>query len=177
MKKNMLTVVILALSLLNLVLSAVIVFTVLPASKRTDNLVTEVASIIKLEMEAEKEESYDPTTLEIYKITPDSSIMANLKMGADGKVHAAKMDAVTIYINKNSADYATYSEGITNGNYDSRIVEFVTNNLTAYTYDDLQNGGKQTIDSLKAAVLEDIKKYIESTDLVVDISFINPVYS
>ncbi|MDY6324312.1 MAG: flagellar basal body-associated protein FliL, partial [Catonella sp.] len=50
MKKNMLTIVAIALSFINVVLTAVIVFSVVPTMQKTNSLITQVASIIDLEV-------------------------------------------------------------------------------------------------------------------------------
>ena len=51
MKKNILTIVIMASTLLNLILTIVIVFSVVPAMNKTGKLVDKVASVIDLEIE------------------------------------------------------------------------------------------------------------------------------
>ena len=51
MKKNILTIVIMAATLVNLILSAVLVFSVMPAMNKTSNLVDKIASVIDLEIE------------------------------------------------------------------------------------------------------------------------------
>ena len=49
MKKNILTVVVIALCLINLALSAVVVFSIVPMANRTNDLIAQVASVINLE--------------------------------------------------------------------------------------------------------------------------------
>ena len=51
MKKNMLTIVAIALSLMNLILTAVIMLSVVSSAKATNALVSNIASIIDLELE------------------------------------------------------------------------------------------------------------------------------
>ena len=52
MKKNMLAVLILILTIVNITLTAVLMFTVLPNAKQTDNLITRLMQIIDLELES-----------------------------------------------------------------------------------------------------------------------------
>ena len=51
MKKNILTIVIMACTVLNLVLNIIIIFSIVPASNKTNKLVDKVASVIDLELE------------------------------------------------------------------------------------------------------------------------------
>ena len=52
MKKNMLAVLILLVLVVNLTLTAYMIFTVLPNAKRTDELITKIMQIIDLELES-----------------------------------------------------------------------------------------------------------------------------
>ena len=52
MKKNIVSIVILALSVANLVLSALLIFTFMPQAKKTDKLVTEICSVLKIELDS-----------------------------------------------------------------------------------------------------------------------------
>ena len=51
MKKNLISVLILTLVLANLVLTAILVFTVIPQTKKSNALIDEVCSAIDLELE------------------------------------------------------------------------------------------------------------------------------
>ncbi len=51
MRKNLISVIILAICIVNLVLNALLVFVFVPATKKTDKLVTEIAAILNLELE------------------------------------------------------------------------------------------------------------------------------
>ncbi len=50
MKKNLITVVILALVLVNLILTAILTITILPQTKKANELITQVCSAINLEL-------------------------------------------------------------------------------------------------------------------------------
>ena len=102
MKKNMLTVVILALCLINLILTGTMVFVVVPASQKTDKLITQVASVIELELKGDGQ-MYDMTGAEPYKIEEKKQM--NLAPGQDGKDHYAILDYVTVYVNPDSEKY------------------------------------------------------------------------
>ena len=48
MKKNIFTIIIMALAVVNVVLTAVIVFTVVPSMNRTNNLIKQITQVIDL---------------------------------------------------------------------------------------------------------------------------------
>jgi flagellar FliL protein len=52
MRKNILTIIILAMCLINIVLSAILIFVMVPAANKTFTLVNKVAQIIDLELES-----------------------------------------------------------------------------------------------------------------------------
>ena len=63
MKKNILTVVIMASCVINLVLTIVMVFSIVPAMNKTNKLVDKVASVIDLEIDKEEEADYSVENL------------------------------------------------------------------------------------------------------------------
>lgn len=54
MKKNLITVIVLALVLVNLVLTAILTITILPETKKANELITQVCSAINLEKRKNK---------------------------------------------------------------------------------------------------------------------------
>lgn len=54
MKKNLITVIILALVLANLILTAILVFTIIPQTKKSNQLIDQVCSAINLKSEAKR---------------------------------------------------------------------------------------------------------------------------
>ena len=54
MKKNLMTVIILALVLVNLVLTAILAFTIIPQTRKSNQLIDKIASAIDLELEDAK---------------------------------------------------------------------------------------------------------------------------
>ena len=58
MKKNILTIVIMASTVLNLVLTIIMVFSIVPAMNKSNKLVDKVASVIDLELEKEEDQAY-----------------------------------------------------------------------------------------------------------------------
>jgi len=157
MKKNMLTIVVIALTAINVILSAVLVFAVVPASNKTNELISQVASIINLELDSTEgiEEKVEPDKVENYKIGSDFTY--NLMRGADGKSHYAAIDSISLSINKASKDYDKLNKTIeANENF---ITDIVSEVISSYTYDEAISSKQE----IKAEVLEKVQAHFNSS--------------
>lgn len=86
MKKNLMTVIILALVLVNLVLTAILAFTIIPQTRKSNQLIDKIASAIDLELEdgSSKDTAAVPVEdIEVYDI--EASFTVNLSPSGDGK--------------------------------------------------------------------------------------------
>lgn len=169
MKKNMLTVIILALCLVNTILSALIVFVVVPTSQRTDKLITQVASVINLELEGEGASKVDIASIESYKVEEKKTM--NLKMSENGKEHYAVMDYVSLSINMNSEDYARLQPLLATQN--SAIMDIVDSVMSRYTYEEAIDNREQ----MKEEILEELKRHFGSLDFVIGVTLGNLLFS
>lgn len=165
MKKNILTIVILALCLINLVLTALLIFTIVPTAKRTDALISQVASVIELELTGYSEGAYKVEDLETHKI--EEKLTKNLKIGSDGENHFAVVDYVTLSINKKSEDYKEKSVIITD--QDAKIMDIVGTTISQYTIETAISEQAK----MKEDILKQLRKYFGSSDFIVDIYFGN----
>ncbi len=169
MKKNMLTVIILALCLVNTILNALVVFVVVPTSKRTDKLISQVASVINLELEGDKASQVDIANIESYKIEEAKTM--NLKTSEDGKEHYAVMDYVSLSINTSSEDYERLQPLLETQN--SAVMDIVDSVLSNYTYEEVINNREQ----MKEELLNELKKHFGSVDFIIGISLGNLLFS
>jgi len=172
MKRNILTIVVIALCLINLALSAVIVFSIVPMANRTNDLITQVASVINLELEDPNADSIannvalsDLETLEPIG-EEGNNITANLKKGEDGKAHYAIFTSVTIMINKKAEDYADLKTNITNNH--KKVIEIVRSVLTSHTSSEMEN---DTDGKVQDEVIDKLNEYFGTRgiyDLTID---------
>lgn len=167
MKKNMLTIIVIALSAINLILSAVLVFAVVPASNKTTKLVNQVASIINLELDAASEgvsDTVKPGDVEAHKI--DQKLTFNLRRSQNGSDHFCAIDSITLSVNKASKDYDKLSGTIeANENF---ITDTVNDVVASYTYDDAIS----SIGEMKKEILERIQTHFNS-DFIFSVSLNN----
>ena len=108
MKKSLLQIITLALAVVNLVLTALLIFTCMPAINKTSNLVNKICEIVDLDIQgsSDEPETVDITKLEEVAVTfnGDSTTSLNLKTGDDGKAHVIVV-GMSIILNKDHADY------------------------------------------------------------------------
>lgn len=169
MKKNILTIVIMAATLINVILSAVLVFSVMPAMNKTSNLVDKVASVIDLEIEDAnaEEQEYTIDDLVAYTKTYNEKVNINLKKGAgDDTNHYAQLSGFTLSFNTKAEDYSEISESI-QGN-DVYVDDIVKETISSYS--------ASSIDLVKVRA-EIVKKIQEkyNTKAVVEISLKDPL--
>lgn len=132
MKKNLMSVIILALLVVNLALTGIIMFFSVSANRKTIALVDDIASILNLELEsANEDEAEGPATVspadsEVYDIADTMTVA--LKNSGDGKDHYA-MCAVSFSINNKHDDYATYQPMLAakESKIKSEIIEVIGN--------------------------------------------------
>lgn len=129
MKRNMLAIVILAVTLINLTLSAVIIFTVIPKAKRTDALIEKIVAAVELETESGIGKNYGEVALEDQDEYTFSDKMINLKSNSD-KPSLAQV-SITITLNKKHDDYKAVQPTIESK--ENRIVSGVGQVLKDYT--------------------------------------------
>ena len=104
MRKNMLAVLILAISIANLVLSAIILMVVVPKMDATESFLTKVASAIELE---QKEEEAVIKDMENYVLTESTeNIMINLKNYGSSKDSYVLIKGVALMLNTKNKDYS-----------------------------------------------------------------------
>ncbi|MBQ8546859.1 MAG: hypothetical protein IJ427_00015 [Lachnospiraceae bacterium] len=128
MKRNMLAIVILAATLINLTLSAVLIFTIVPKAQRTDELIKKIVSAIELETESGIGTNYGEIAPEDQEEYVFQQEYVNLKpIGDEANVAMAN---ITITLNKKHEDYATVQPLIESKK--TKIVAAVSSVLSDY---------------------------------------------
>lgn len=168
MKKNILTIIILAIVLINAILTGVLIFVIVPASNKTARLVNKVAQVIDLELEeTDKGKEISVADLVTYKI--DDELTVNLKKSSDGQTHYALVP-VSLSMNSKHADYQIYSERMKD--YEGVIKEIIADEIRKYTNDEVLDKKNE----IKNAVLTRLHEYFKS-DFITNVNFGNMVVS
>ena len=158
MKKNILTIIVMAVSIVNLVLGIVLVFSIVPASNKTAALVDKVASVIDLNIDDPNSEEQDYTI--------DDLVAYTKTYAGDDSNHYAQLAGFTISFNSKADDYKKVSESIqTNDIYVDDIVKETLGSYTATTLD---------LVKVRSEIVKKIQaKY--NTKAVVEISLKDPL--
>ncbi|MCR4806215.1 MAG: flagellar basal body-associated FliL family protein [Lachnospiraceae bacterium] len=132
MKKNLLSVIILALLVVNVALTGVMMFSTITANKKTVALVDQIASILNIEVkQAEAEKDVKEISLldtETYNI--EDEMVITLKHGDDGADHYALV-SVSLSIDKTDERYAEL-QPLVSAN-ESKIKSVINNTFGKYT--------------------------------------------
>lgn len=154
MRKNLLSVIILALTVVNIAMTAFMMFTVIPANKKTIALVGDVASAMQLELTdptlaGTTEQAVSVEDTDTYDIADQMTI--SLRRGEDGKDHYAIL-SVSLCMNTKSDDYKTYGADISSK--ESMIKNEVNDAIGSLTYDECQ---AMTTSEVQSVVLQKIQ--------------------
>ncbi len=159
MKRNLMTILILALLVVNLAMTGIIMFSTVSANKKTVALVESIAGVLELELpaaegeEAEGETAVSIADTEVYNIA-DSMTIA-LKHGDDDKDHYALVE-VSFSLNIKDEDYKTYQPMLATN--ESKIKSEIIDVIGSYTKDEALND----IDGMEAAILSRIQSMFDS---------------
>lgn len=167
MKKNILTVIILATTLINMTLMIVMLFVFLPNVKQTNNLITKVAQTVDLELEnvVVKEEKVSISDIDTYKPADSTGLTANLKKEqGDSKTHYAVIKW-SLVMNKNHKDYSKM-EPLVEAN-EGRIKEVIRTEVEKYTINNVQ----ENKENIKADVLTVLQDDVFGSDFIISVSF------
>lgn len=170
MKKNIFSVIITALTVINVVLTAIMFFVMLPTFQKTNNLITQVASVLHLELDsedAEGAEEYTIKDLENVVVTFEETQTINLAVGSDGNQHYAMLDGYTLSVNKNAKDSEEVKETLEANQ--TQMTDIVRSVITSRTIDDVSES------DIKAEALEQIQAKLDSK-AVVEISLSGFIY-
>ena len=182
MKKNLISIGILALIIVNLVLTGIMMFSVISTNKKTAALVTDIATAINLELEPKQEggETEEASVISIADIETYtiSDMTIPLKRGtvvnadgtttADNKDHFAML-SVALSMNIQSEDYATY--GATLDTKVDLIKGQINSVVSQYTIDEAKSNSQQICQEILAKIQK-----LYNSDFIFDVTFSSALY-
>ena len=171
MKKNIMSVLILALVVANLVLTAILMISVVPQTKKANQLITKVCSAIDLELEGGKDNSsinIPMERLETISIDDGASMTINLKDDGEGEGHYAVV-SVALAVDNKSDGYKTFGvEGVTAKK--DIIKDIVNKVVSGYTLEEMKADQTKAQDE----ILSRLRRMFDS-DFIVSVAF--PTYN
>ena len=171
MKRNLLSIIILALLVVNLVLTSIMMVNVSSASRKTAELVGDIAEVLKLELSdgtaaGAMRMDVPMEDIEVYKIANQMTIP--LKTGEDGKPHYCLV-SVALSMNMKSDGYKSYGADLSTK--ESLITGEIYDVIGSYTWEEAQSN--------KALMREDILKRIQvmfDSDFIFQVSFSDIIF-
>lgn len=136
MKKNLISVLILALLVVNVVLTAIMMFSVTGTAKKTAALVTNIATVLNIELTGPEEEGEDVVLLADSESVDiqDGKSPIMLKVGEDKAVHYC-MVSVALHMNTKHEDYETLKETVST--HTSTFQSIVTEVIGSFTLEEI----------------------------------------
>lgn len=174
MKKNLMSILILALLVVNIVLTAIMMFSVTGAMKSTTALVGRIAAVLDLELNLGTDEEAVPIdNIVIYDIAEPMTIP--LKLSADPE--EGESDPKQIYIrisvslqmDKTNKDYKKYSESLLTN--ESLIRGEIIEVISSYTLEEFQND----TDGIRSEILARLRRLYDS-DFIYKVVFSDYTY-
>lgn len=136
MKKNILAIIILAATLVNVTLSVITIFTIVPKAQRTDALIQKICSIIDLELENPDALEYAEIPMknrETYSLA--ETITVNLSNTEGDTKNRFAQVKVTLLLNNASEDYAEIQPKL--ATYEPIIESIISDIITTYNKDNI----------------------------------------
>ena len=165
MKKNMLAIVILAATIVNIALTALMLFTVIPKAQRTDALIQKICAILDMELENPEASDYaeiPATDREVYTLADKVTVNLPKVEGASKNPYAQV--EISLVLNKKAEDYATVQPLISG--YEPIIRSYVSEEVAKYTIDTLMDN-KGVIQEV---VLSKLRTELGSSDTLIGVS-------
>lgn len=162
MKKGQINIIILALCLMNIVLTSVIVFAVVPAMNSTTALVNKIAQAIDLEKEA-KQQYTDSISIDSVKpYSFEEKMTVTLKSGEDGKTSYAQF-SVVMTLNTDDENYDKYKDSLSDN--EKLMRSTVEDVVKQYTKTELNNNR----DIIEEEVMEALRKMYNETEFIYEV--------
>ena len=155
MKKNMLSVLILALLIVNVALTSIMMFTMMGTNKKTAKLIDGISTALSLEITdpsvegAEAEAEVAMEHIKVYQI-PDQ-LTIGLAKGADGKAHYCVV-SISLSLNTKDPDYEKYNATL--GDNVDMIKDKIFQVVGSHTIEEAESN----TDGLREEILEAIQQ-------------------
>ena len=173
MKKNLLSIIIVSLLIVNIALTAVMLFSVVGTNQKTAAIVTDIAEVLAIELDTGEggEGSGGVVSLadtEVYSI-PDSMTITLKRDEGDDKDHYAIVK-VSLSMNMQHEDYATY--GPTLSTMESLIKSEIISVMSSYTLTEAQLSQDKICDEILTRI-----QSMFGSDFIYKVSFSDIMFS
>lgn len=169
MKKGLINIILLVLAVTNIILTAIMVFAIVPAMNSTSELVSKVATAINLEKEGKEQysDSISIDNLVTYDFT--DKITVALNGSTDNNVHYAQF-GITLSLDKKGEGYDDYKNKLTEN--EKLMTSTISSVVSKYTTTEIQNNQKVILQEITSA----LRELYNNTTFIYETSFVNIVF-
>lgn len=171
MKKNLLSILILGCTVINIILSGLCLFSVMTTNQKTAKVVTDVANAISIDLGTGSSETNNTTTVPIENIEtysiPEKMTIA-LKP-TDGDAHYC-MVTVFFSMDITADDYKKY--GATIANNENIFRSIINDTISQYTIDE----ARVSQDDMKKEILKKVQDKYSGSTFIFDVAFSDIVF-
>lgn len=170
MKKNILSIIMIALLVISIVMNVIVLFVVVPNASKTNELINRVASAVDLEIEGDSDGEGD---YELSDLSPASfesgELTISLKRSeGDSKDHYVVISGISLTLNTKNKDFETVNAFVTAN--EILLKDKINSIFSKYTKEYAQDN----ISKIKEEILETFRsKKVLDSDCVVEVSFGN----
>ncbi len=169
MRKNLITVITLALVFVNLILTVILTISIVPEVNQANELITKICGAIDLDLQSGSASSYDNipiSQIEVYSITDSMTI--NLRDDGDGSDHYAIL-SVDLSLNTEHEDYSDLQPQLSEK--ESLIKAEINDVVSQYTLDEMKNNQSE----VQEEILKNLQQMFAS-DFIIDVGFSSAQY-
>ena len=170
MKKNLLSIIILSLLVVNIILTSIMLFSVVSTNNKTAAIVSDIAGILKLEMEGQNEAEGTEVAMAdtaVYQIAEQMTITCKRAEGDTKDTYC--LVNVALSMNTKDPDYETYSATLETN--ESLVKSEVIAVISSYTADEI----KLDQEAICQEILERVQKMYGSK-FIYKVSFSNIMF-
>ena len=173
MKNNLLTIIIMALLIVNIIMTGIMMISFMGTNKKTADLVSDIATILNLELGAEEEEEVveipmsqqTPWAMEGAMTIP---LQSEQVLDAEGNVTGIKehyiMFNVSFSLNTKGEGYKDYGE--TFGNYESLIQDAINSTVSKHTIEECRND----FETIREEMLTSVRSLFDKNEFIYRIA-------
>jgi len=170
MKKNLLLIIVMALVVVNIIMTAVMMISMLGTNKKSAKIIADIATVLSLEIdpsgEEEGEEVVSMADQKMWNL--DGNMTIPLKSD-DGKNHYIQF-TISFTMNSKAEGYKTYGENITD--YEQVAKDKISQIVSKHTFEECT----EDFDSIREEILLGVRGMFEDSKLIHGIAISGIMY-
>ena len=174
MKKNLLTILILAFQIVQVAMLGLLLFSVMSTNSKTAKIVSDIADAVELDKSGGTGGGSAPgaavalADTETYTLAGEDKMTIPLRISTDGQQHYVQAEVI-LSVNKTHSDYATYGAPAQLDAFKSRIKGVIQETIMNYTIEEAQDTAKRT--EILSAVRNALHTMYEGSDFIYKVDF------